>query len=571
MILKGYADIVSEKDIKKSAILHIMDSAYCFPVSENEIVLRLRTAKNDIIKAEVIYESKYIIGERQQKAVMKKILSDDKFDFFSVKLHLEDTRLAYVFYLEDADGKYYFSEDGVTKDYDFKLGYYNFFQYPFINSADIHRSVKWMENAVFYQIFVDRFNIGRKDKDMSYVNIKWGDIPEPKSFAGGDIKGITDKLDYLLELGINTIYLTPVFTSISNHKYDISDYKNVDSQFGSNEDLRELIEEAHKRNIRIILDAVFNHCSENLEQFKDVVMRGYKSPYHDWFFINGDKPNKKHKNYETFAECTYMPKFNTSNPEVQDFLIDIGVFWVKEYNIDGWRLDVSDEVSHDFWRHFRSAVKKENKNLVIIGENWHDASNYLRGDQYDSIMNYAFTKACLDYFSTGKFNAQNLADKLSAILMRNTDTVNNMMLNLLDCHDTDRFLSQVHGNRDKLKSAIALMMVFPGTPCVYYGTEIGLLGGYDPDNRRCMDWEQADKDIKTGDIATHISRMIELRKKYNISQMSTSIYSISDVFVIERSSSEHIIRLFINNTDTKQDVNNVTIDPFSFNITVENC
>lgn len=562
---------MSDKDLKKAALLHIMDSAYCFPISENEIVLRLRTAKDDIVKSEVIYESKYVFGVKQQIATMTKAFSDDRYDFFTVKLQLTDTRLAYVFLLDDGESKYYFSEDGISKDYDFKLGYYNFFQFPFINSIDIHRKVKWMENAVFYQIFVDRFNIGRKDKDMSYVNINWGDIPNPKSFAGGDIKGITNKLGYLMNLGINTIYLTPVFKSISNHKYDISDYMNVDSQFGGNEDLKELIEEAHKRNIRIVMDAVFNHCSENLEQFKDVVMRGYDSPYHDWFIIKGDKPDKIHKNYETFAECDYMPKFNTSNPEVQKYLINIAVFWAKKYDIDGWRLDVSDEVSHDFWRNFRTAVKKENKDLVIIGENWHDASNYLRGDQYDSIMNYAFTKACLDYFCTAKFNAQMLADKLSGILMRNTDTVNNMMLNLLDCHDTDRFLTQVHGDKVKFKSALALLMIFPGTPCVYYGTEIGLTGGYDPDNRRCMDWNKAEQDKISGDIFTHIKRMIELRSKYNISTMNTRLYSVSDIFVIERSSSDYIIRLYINNTDTRKEAGDVSVEPGSFNIVVESC
>lgn len=213
----------------------------------------------------------------------------------------------------------------------------------------------------------------------------------------------------------------------------------VDSQFGTNEDLHRLIDQAHAKGIRIVLDAVFNHCSEELSQFQDVLKRGKESPYYDWFVIYGDKPDPQAGNYEMFASCTYMPKFNTSNPEVQKYLCDIGCHYVEKYGIDGWRLDVSDEVSHDLWRAFRKAVKGCNAECIIIGENWHDASNYLRGDQYDSIMNYAFTKACLDYFAAGAANAEQTAWKLNDILARNTDTVNSMMLNLLDSHDTHRF------------------------------------------------------------------------------------------------------------------------------------
>ena len=274
--------------MNRCAIQHIVDSSYCFPVSSNEIVLRLRTEKNDIVRAQVIYESKYVIGESQKCADMKKTYTGELFDFYEVKLTLEDTRLAYVFYINDGEKNYYFSEDGVTENYDFTLGYYNFFQYPYINDADIIECVPWMKEAVFYQIFVDRFNIGDEGKDKSYITCKWGDIPTPKTFAGGDLKGITKKLDYIKDLGCNAIYLTPVFESISNHKYDISDYYNVDPQFGSNEDLKELVKMAHSKGIRIVLDAVFNHCSDRLMQFQDVLQNGKASKYFDWFVIKCD-------------------------------------------------------------------------------------------------------------------------------------------------------------------------------------------------------------------------------------------------------------------------------------------
>ncbi len=511
--------------MNRHAMQHIVDSSYCFPVSEKEIVLRLRTARDDIKSVQVIYESKYLFGMKQQRASMTKSYTSELYDFYSIHLKLKDTRLAYVFLVDDGEKSYFFSEDGISESYDYTLGYYNFFQYPYINKVDIMKRVDWMKDAVFYQIFVDRFCMGDTTKDTSYINCNWGDIPNPKTFAGGDLKGITSKLDYIRATGCNAIYLTPVFQSISNHKYDISDYYRVDEHFGSNEDLKELVEEAHKRGMKLVMDAVFNHCSDRMIQFQDVLEKGKDSPYFDWFFIDGEKPNQETVNYETFAACDYMPKLNTSNPEVQKFLIDIGCYYLKEYGIDGWRLDVSDEVSHDFWRNFRKAVKGYKKDAVIIGENWNDAYSNLRGDQYDSIMNYAFTKACLDYFASECMDAQGLAWKLNDLLMRNSDTVNSMMLNLLDSHDTHRFYSEVGENRFKMKAALCLLYLFPGTPCIFYGTEILIPGGYDPDCRRCMDWEKANIYGEFSDIYELLNRLSSIRKRYIITEGTYRIYA----------------------------------------------
>ena len=224
---------------------------------------------------------------------------------------------------------------------------------------------------------------------------------------------------------------------------------------------------AHEKNIRVVLDAVFNHCSMEMKQFQDVLEKGKASPYYHWFLIDGDFPDPEKMNYECFAACNYMPKLNTANEEVQNFLLEVATYWIREADIDGWRLDVSDEVSHEFWRKFRKAVKEEKSDSVIIGENWHDAYAYLMGDQYDSIMNYAFTKASLDYFAKGVFSAKQMAEKLSSNLMRNTEPVNCMMLNLLDSHDTHRFYTEVNRDKAKVLAAIALEMIFPGAPCIY--------------------------------------------------------------------------------------------------------
>lgn len=533
--------------MKINAVFHVVDSPYVFPVSKNEMVIRLRTAKNDVKSVVICFESKYIIGESQREVPMERKYRGSLYDYYEVTLSLLDTRLAYVFRITGKDGfTGYFSEDGITKDYDFKKGYYNFFQYPYINEADVMPAVTWMDSASFYQIFVDRFNIGSKEKDKRYINLEWGQVPGPKSFAGGDIKGITDKLDYIRnEIGCNAIYLTPVFESPSNHKYDIVDYYNVAKQFGTNKDLQKLVGEAHKRGMKVVLDAVFNHTSDRMDMFLDVCQKGRNSKYHDWYIIHGDRPVKEPCNYETFASCTYMPKLNTSCKECAEYLLDVAVRYIREYDIDGWRLDVSDEISHDFWRTFRKRVKSIKPDAVILGENWHDANTYLKGDQYDGIMNYAFTKLCLDYFAWDKKNEKEASDTLNDILLRNSKTVNRMMLNLIDSHDTKRFLTETGQNVQKLKSALMLMYMFPGAPCIFYGTESLMTGGYDPDCRRCMPWNsQNEPEMKN--MRKFLFLLSELRRKYDLYKGDLKITASRGHILLNCRIEEHEIMLRIN-------------------------
>lgn len=515
------------------AILHIPDSRYCFATAEKELVLRLRMSREDEdAKVFLIYAQKYDFTLKREKLEMKVCYSDKLYNFYEVKLKLTDVRFAYIFQIEKDGESYFFSEDGVTKTYRFEEGFYNFFQMPYINQNDVLEVVDWMREAVFYQIFVDRFYQGNQKKDTSYIDMEWGEVPTPKNFAGGDLRGIIEKLDYLKELGITAIYLTPIFLSVSNHKYDIIDYMQIDPQFGSREDLIELVEKAHQKGMKIVLDAVFNHCSMKLKQFEDVLEKGKESKYYDWFLIDGDFPDPEKGNYECFAACTYMPKFNTANPKVQEFLLKIACYWIEEADIDGWRLDVSDEVSHEFWRRFRHEVKALKKDCVIIGENWHDAYPYLRGDQYDSIMNYSFTKACLDYFAKGVFDAKQMAEKLNSNLMRNLEQVNCMMLNLLDSHDTHRFFTEIGKNKEKLLAALALEMVFPGAPCIYYGTEVCMEGGYDPDSRRCFPWKEEEWDH---DFIAKVKELTVLRKRQEIAYGAVHIFAENGMLCVKRS------------------------------------
>ena len=530
--------------MNKHAIYHRPESNFCFAIDEKTVVLRIRFAKGDKIESlSVLYNSKYDIAKTQYRAKMPFICCDSLHDYYSVTLKLSDPRLAYVFEFSSDGKKYYFCEAGVKESYDFSLAYYDSFQYAYINKNDIIQNVKWLNNAVFYQIFIDRFDKA-SEKDESYINAFWGDLPTPKSFFGGDLDGICKHLDYIQSLGVTALYLNPIFKSPSNHKYDIIDYYEIDEMFGGKEAFKRLVEACHERGIKIMLDAVFNHVSEKFYPFGQVMALGKQSEYFDWFVIDGDKINADRDNYDCFAACKYMPKLNTNNPEVQSYLIDVAKHYITEYGIDGWRLDVADEVSHDFWRQMRRKIKAVNPDAVLIGENWHNSESFLQGDQFDSIMNYGVTKAFLDFFAREIIDEKGFAEALNAQLMRYTDTTNNMMFNLLDCHDTHRFYSEVGCDARKLMRALLTLVFLPGSINLYYGTEILTEGGYDPDSRRTFDFEKLNNSEIKG-IKGEIAYILKLKNQPAIAHGSIRIWSGDGYVTIERKCEEQTLTLKI--------------------------
>lgn len=550
----------------EQSIFHLPETQYAFPTGTTNITIRIRVDKRDMPIINIIYGGKYDFATTQNREKMVLSYTDRLFNYFTVDLILVDRRLVYIFEINEEDKISYYSEDGLTNKYNYEFNYYNTFQVAYINKVDVHETVDWLKSACFYQIFIDRFSIGNFNKDMDYINLKWGEKPTPYSYAGGDFRGITNNLKYLKELGISAIYLTPIFKGSTNHKYDTEDYYSIDYMFGGEQDFKELVDTAHKLGIKIVLDAVFNHCSDKHEFFADVEKNAKESKYYD-YFICKDHHSNNNINYECFAYCEYMPKFNTSNSDVQTYLINVAKYYVKKYDIDGWRLDVSDEVSHDFWRKFRTEIKLVKGECAIIGENWHNANSYLRGEQYDSIMNYAVTKATLDYFAFSRYDAIEYAEKLNEILMRNTDTVNKMMINLLDSHDTHRFLTRVKGDITKLQSALAILYMFVGVPCIYYGTESEMLGGYDPDSRRCFDINNFSNSTKTMQL---IKKLTNIKQNYvAMHGHKTKIYCKFDLFIIERYSDKHIVKLTLNCSQNDIELNNNlctnAVDKLKFN------
>ena len=474
--------------MNKYAIFHRPESNYAYATASDTIALILRVGINDAPeRVEILYNNKYDFTKNRKTLEMQKCASDGVFSYYRADVTLPDARFAYIFKLYQKGKIYYYSEDGLSEEYQFDFAYYTFFQFPFINSADVARVAEWTQSAVFYQIFVERFARGDFEKDDSYINTDWNGKIDRYSFTGGDLEGIEGKLPYLKRTGFNALYLTPVFLSESNHKYNVIDYLKVDPQFGTNDKLVKLLTSAHEQGMKVIVDCVFNHCDRNHVYFRDVEEKGRQSRYYDWFLIDGDFPSAESGNYACFAHCLYMPKWNTNNPEVRRYLTDVALEYLR-MGFDGLRLDVADEISHEMWRQLRREVKAEYPDALILGEIWHDNEHWLKGDQLDGVMNYKLQKILVDYFGRTPVRAEAAANRMNALLMANTEQANAMALNFLDSHDTPRFFRFAGGNKAKLLSALCAIVMFPGIPCVFYGTEIPLDGDGDPDCRQPFDW-----------------------------------------------------------------------------------
>lgn len=347
---------------------------------------------------------------------------------------------------------------------------------------------EWVKDSVFYQIFPDRFSNGDWANDPPQV-VAWSSKPERENFFGGDLKGILDKLPYLQNLGITALYLTPIFIARTNHRYDTCNYFLVDPLLGDIGLVKELVQEAHRRGIRLILDAVFNHSGDGFPKFQDLLKNGSASRYKDWFFPTEMPLILDPPNYQTCGGAAYLPKLNTMNPEVMEYLFKAAIFWLEECQIDGWRLDVPWKIPLDFWRNFRKAVKKVNPEAFIVGEEWRDSSSWLQGDTCDGIMNYPLRNLILDYCVYDTMDAEDF-HLMSNRLYEESGWATHSQLNLLGSHDTPRLYSVCHEDIDRTVLALTALFTAPGAPMIYYGDEIGMTGGNDPDCRKSMIWEE---------------------------------------------------------------------------------
>lgn len=374
----------------------------------------------------------------------------------------------------------------------------------------------WVKNAIFYQIFPDRF--AKSTSLEKPIHIEPWDSPLTRhGFKGGDLLGVYEKLDYLQDLGINAIYFNPIFSSAANHRYHTFDYYHVDPILGGNEVFFKLLKEAHRRGIHVVLDGVFNHASRGFFQFHHILENGEKSPYLDWFTVYGFPMNayQGKPNYSCWWNLPALPQFNTDHPQVRDFLFEVARHWIEQ-GVDGWRLDVPFEINDEsFWRQFRTATKLPNNDAYLVGEIPSEAQDWLQGDMFDGVMNYQFTAACVGFFGVGsrdeamisgmmglpevpELDAEGFAQRTKQLMEIYPRQNALAQLNLMDSHDMPRFLSMVSGNKAAFRLATLFQMTYPGAPCIYYGNEIGMMGGREPENRAPFIWDESrwDHDLR---------------------------------------------------------------------------
>ena len=528
------------------AIYHRPKSNYAYAYDERTLHIRVRTKRDDMDQVHLLHCDKYNLHETGFTRVeMKKMASDSLFDYYQAEVQPEYRRCAYLFEFVSDDKKVAMNEIGFTEGKEFDdasvLFATGLFEYPWLNAIDVNKPPQWVKDAIFYQIFPERF--GNGDPSLNPENFEPWDEAEPKrdNFFGGDLQGVIDHLDHLVELGINAIYFTPIFEATTNHKYDTVDYMKVDPHFGDNEKARTLVEKCHEKGIKVMLDAVFNHSGYFFGPFQDVVKNGENSKYKDWFYIREFPVVAEPKpNYDTFAFTGQMPKMNTEHPEVKKYFLEVARYWIEDIGADGWRLDVANEVDHQFWREFRDVVKKANPEAYILGEIWHNSLPWLQGDQFDAVMNYPVTNAVLEFFCKDLIDSQEFMSRLDAMFLAYPLQVNEVAFNLLDSHDTARLLTICKDDKKRMKLAAAFQLTYMGAPCIYYGDEVGMTGGNDPDCRKPMVWNEEKQDRELFDF---YKEMIQLRKDNRAFRDGSFKFLLADKdskhVVYERSSEDH--------------------------------
>ncbi len=546
-----------------AAVFHQTYSEYAYPINDKTLHLLLRTGK-DITNVTLLYGDPFIwLKDKPYKWDMKKDnmtlkYEDDLFNYFFIELTIPTKRIRYGFLLKSPKKEIIYHAKGFSEvNYPLEIENLNvFFNMPYLHQADLNNTPSWVKKTIWYQIFPDRFcnDNNPSNYDWNNKNVKNHEI------YGGNLKGITKKLPYIKDLGFNGIYLTPIFEANTAHKYDTVDYLKIDPNFGTNQDFKDLVDEAHKLGIKVMLDGVFNHAGFYHPFFLDVAKNGKESKYHDafkiirWPAVNFKYDNKKilvdkdlPLNYETFATTPYMPKWNFESKITEDYLLNVVTYWIKNYNIDAWRLDVSNEISFKFLRKIKEAARSANENTYILGENWDSSLPWLRGDTLDGVMNYFLTHIFWDFIDL-KITNHEFQNRMTFYLVSTPKNIINNQFNLISSHDTERIKHRVNGDIRRIKIAFVLLFLNHGTPSVYYGDEIGLDGANDPDNRRTMIWDESKWNY---DLLSFIKKLIVIRKNYHHYDKEIKITRFDDLLIFINND----LTIIINNSNTSVPLN----------------
>jgi glycosidase len=517
---------------------------------DGQVVIRLPTEPG-------FQEAVLVYNDSEVRALpMANRHETNRFTYWEVRFKPRRPQLRYAFALRrDEDTVVYFDRSGITSGVEFH------FQLDLIQKTGFH-TPEWAQGAFIYQIFPERFANG--DPGLNPPgSVPWGSPPGRFHFQGGDLVGVKQRLDYLQELGVEVIYLNPIFKSHSNHKFDTEDYYQVDPHFGGNQAMRELVENAHLRDMRVLLDASFNHCYPTFFAFQDILQRGEDSAYWDWFTIKrypidvivrpqklpgwfwGEKDSGKiwlqrfesltnipvhileddqdglgmDLAYEGWFNVPNMPKINLANPETREYFLQVAKHWIAEYQVDGWRMDVVPHIIDDFWLDMRREVKAIQPEAHLLAEVWGDSSFWLQGDRFDATMNYTFYYLCLEFFAKAQMDTATFSAGFGTMLMTYAEPVSAANQNLLSSHDTVRFRRQAGDDPKRHRLAMFFQFTVPGAPGVYYGDEIGMTGDHDPDCRRAFPWNQ--EDTWDQELLAQTRELAHLRIRYPALRLGT--------------------------------------------------
>lgn len=525
-----------------SAIQHFSFFPFVQAVARNRARFRVDAACGDVTACELVWWKRTAPSEKHRVPMSVRLGNDRQTQWsaeadFGEEIHY----IKYGFVLICQDGaRRWFNARGFHET-EIQDGSFEILQ---INETDVLRLPAWSRGCIYYQIFPERF---AKSGNGSASFDAWNAAPTRENYLGGNLRGIIERLPYLQALGIECLYLNPIFEGDFNHKYATTDYMKIDPMFGAESDLIELVDKAHSMGIRVLLDGVFNHTGIHFRPFRDLMEKGAQSAYRDWFYPKQYPIRVDPACYECVGDYPYMPRLNGANPAVRRYVRDVLLYWLEHAHIDGWRFDVADELDRHAVTEWRDEVKRAFPDALMLCETWGDASRMLGSDGFDSAMNYLFRDAAVDFFARGSICAAQFNDRLNSMLMRYADETNLSMYNLLGSHDTARFLTEAGGEMWRMRLAMAFQMLFPGAPAVYYGDELGMKGENDPGCRGGMAWDTPNEALREWQ-----RDMIRLRKKHECVRNGsyTVLVAEKNLFACRRSNESDQITAAFNIGDT---------------------
>ena len=505
--------VVGDGHVTSDALRHRANRADTIRLSQHRYGFNLRVRANDV-------EQVYLETESGSTEAHK-IDANDLYEIWRAEVDLTGGTARYRFVVRDGARTVRWPSQWIEQD----LG-----RYPLPSVPD------WVADQVFYQIFPDRFCNGDRSNDGASVQ-PWGTKPTGSNRMGGDLAGVQQKLDYLQDLGATAILFNPLFVSGSNHGYDTYDYTRIDPRFGTNAQFKDLVAELKRRNMKVVLDGVFNHSGVDFFAFKSLRELGAASPYRDWYTVYKFPlvVAEGQRTYRAWFGVTSLPRLRTEGNAVRKYFYDVAAKWLTDFGVDGWRLDAADQVGHAYWKGFRKTVRSASPEAWILTEIWGDCHDSLQGDESDNQMNYRWRNAVHDFFGLGKIKAREFQRRLEIARGDVPEAAWLTQFNLLGSHDTERFRTIFKGDSSRQKQAVLFQMTYPGVPCVYYGDELGLEGGKDPDCRRCMPWDPSSWDVDLhrwtkGAIQFRLSNSALRRGAFSLAQCE----DVNDIYAFTR-------------------------------------